>query len=284
MLLKLFAGISAVATALNIASTRTRHSGAKLAGLSLLRFAEFYVGSLAAYVAAVYAASELTVKKDEPQENPSKFWQWNMNELAEIVCTLVGAKVTVTGMEKLPEDRRYLMVCNHRSIFDPIASVKVFGAQEHIYISKPENFKIPIGGAVMHKCGCLPLNRDNNREAITTVKHASEIIKNDIASVVIYPEGTRSSEDKLLPFHAGSFKIAQRVGAPVVVTALCGTDEVVHNLPFKGTNIEIDIIDVLDGEFVKSHSTKEIAELAQKMIQENLDRKHAKKERLPKNV
>ena len=284
MLLKLFAGLSAAATALNISSPRVEFTGIKLAGFALLRFAEFYIGTLLAYIAAVYAASELTVDMEKPQEKPSKFWQWNMNELAEIICVLVGARVSVTGTEKLPEGQRYLMVCNHRSIFDPIASVKVFGAQEHIYISKPENFKIPIGGAVMHKCGCLPLNRDNNREALTTVKHASEIIKNDVASVVIYPEGTRSSEDKLLPFHAGSFKIAQRVGAPVVVTALCGTDEVVHNVPFRRTNIEIDIIDVLDGEFVKSHSTKEIAELAQKMIQENLDRKHAKKERLPENV
>ena len=220
MLLKLFAGLSAAATALNISSPRVEFTGIKLAGFALLRFAEFYIGTLLAYIAAVYAASELTVDMEKPQEKPSKFWQWNMNELAEIICVLVGARVSVTGTEKLPEGQRYLMVCNHRSIFDPIASVKVFGAQEHIYISKPENFKIPIGGAVMHKCGCLPLNRDNNREAITTVKHASEIIKNDVASVVIYPEGTRSSEDKRLPFHAGSFKIAQRVGAPVVVTAL----------------------------------------------------------------
>lgn len=278
MLLKLFAGLSAAATALNISSPKVEFAGIKLAGFALLRFAEFYIGSLLAYIVAVYAASELTVDMDEPQEKPSKFWQWNMNELAEIICVLVGARVSVTGTEKLPEGQRYLMVCNHRSIFDPIASIKLFGAEEYIYISKPENFRIPLVGAVMHKCGCLPVNRDNNREAIAMVKSASQLIRDDTASVVIYPEGTRSREDELLPFHAGSFKIAQRTGVPVVISAIHGTDEIVHNVPLKKTKIEIDILDVLDGDFVKSHTTRETAQIAQKMIQEHLDRKYAAKE------
>lgn len=278
MLLKLMAGLSAAATALNITSPKIKLSGAKLAGFALLRFAEFYIGSLAAYVAAVYAVSELTVNKNEPQEKPSRFWQWNMNELAEIVCALVGARVKVTGTEKLPKDQRYLMVCNHRSIFDPIASIKFFGAKEFIYISKPENFNIPIGGAVMHKCGCLPINRDNNREALVTIKQASQCITDDVASVVIYPEGTRSREDKLLSFHPGSFKIAQRVGAPIVVAAIRGTDAIVRNVPLKKTKIDIDILDVFDGEFVKSHNTKQLAQLAQSMIQSYLDEKYAQEE------
>lgn len=278
MLLKLFAGLSAAATALNISSPKVEFAGIKLAGFALLRFAEFYIGSLLAYIVAVYAASELTVDMDEPQEKPSKFWQWNMDQLAEIICALVGARVTVSGAEKLPEGQRYLMVCNHRSIFDPIASIKLFGAKEYIYISKPENFKLPIVGPVMHKCGCLPVNRDNNREAIAMVKSASQLIRDDTASVVIYPEGTRSREDELLPFHAGSFKIAQRTGVPVVISAIHGTDEIVHNVPLKKTKIEIDILDVLDGDFVKSHTTRETAQIAQKMIQEHLDRKYAAKE------
>ena len=278
MLLKLFAGLSAAATALNISSLRVEFTGIKLAGFALLRFAEFYIGALLAYIAAVYAASELTVDMKKPQEKPSKFWQWNMNELAEIICVLVGARVTVTGTEKLPEGQRYLMVCNHRSIFDPIASIKLFGAKEYIYISKPENFKIPIVGPVMHKCGCLPVNRDNNREALAMVKSASKCIQDDVASVVIYPEGTRSREDELLPFHAGSFKIAQRTGVPVVIAAIHGTDEIVRNVPLKRTKIELDILDVLDGDFVKSHTTKETAQIAQKMIQEHIDRKYGKKE------
>ena len=130
----------------------------------------------------------------------------------------------------------------------------------------------------MHKCGCLPVNRDNNREALAMVKSASKYIQDDVASVVIYPEGTRSREDELLPFHAGSFKIAQRTGVPVAIAAIHGTDEIVRNVPLKKTKVELDILDVLDGDFVKSHTTKETAQIAQKMIQEHIDRKYGKKE------
>ena len=55
MLLKLFAGLSAAATALNISSPRVEFTGIKLAGFALLRFAEFYIGTFLAYIAAVYA-------------------------------------------------------------------------------------------------------------------------------------------------------------------------------------------------------------------------------------
>ena len=146
-----------------------------------------------------------------------------------------------------------------------------FRDQEYIYISKASNFKIPIAGKVMHKCGCLALNREDNREALVTIKRAAEIIGNDRASVVIYPEGTRSQKDELLPFHAGSFKIAQKTGAPVVLIAMRNTDDVRHNMPFKRTTVHIDIVDVIDGEFVRSHTTKETAELARNIIQKKLD-------------
>lgn len=122
----------------------------------------------------------------------------------------------------------------------------------------------------MHKCGCLPLDRENNREALKTVKAATEYIDKDYASVVIYPEGTRSKQEDMLPFHAGSFKIAQRANVPVVCVALRNTDRVVHNFPLKKTNIYIDIVGVIDAEYVKEHKTKETAALAQGMIEEKL--------------
>ena len=75
----------------------------------------------------------------------------------------------------------------------------------------------------------------------------------------------------MLPFHAGSFKIAQRANVPVVCVALRNTNRVVHNFLFlKKTNIYIDIVGVIDAEYVKEHKTKETAALAQGMIEEKL--------------
>ena len=277
MLLRFSAALSAAATALNVLLTGKSLSATRMAGFAALRFVEYFMGIIVSYAATALVVTELTVKLDEPQpEEPSKFWQWNFRQLAEIVCFFMRVNIKVTGREKLPTDRRYLLVCNHKSLFDPVSKAKVFGDENYVYISKPSNFKIPIAGKVMYKCGCMALNRENNREALTTIKRASELIKNDKASIVIYPEGTRGKTDELLPFHAGSFKIAQRAGSPIVVVAAIGTDKVVHNFPFKSSTVKIDIIEVLDEEFVKTHSTKETAELVQSMIQERLDREISK--------
>lgn len=271
MLLKIFAAVSAAATALYIVTVGRGMSAICIAGIILLRFVEYFLALTLAYAALAYIVTELTVKLDEPQDKPSKFWQWNFRQMADIVCFYTRMNITVSGREKLPNDKRYLLVCNHRAFFDPIVKAKVFGKENYIYISKTSNFKIPVGGKVMHKCGCMALNRENNREALMTIKRAGEILKNDVASIVIYPEGTRSRKDELLPFHAGSFKIAQRAGAPVVVAAIRGTDDFKHNFPFKSTKVYLDIIDVIDGDFVKEHNTKDTAELAQSMIQAKLD-------------
>ena len=271
MLLKKFAAVGAAATALDLTVRGPKATALKTAGAALGRFTGYFFAAGIGYLAGMYAFTELTVDLDEPQEKPSAFWQRQFGDVAELVREASNVKVVLTGREKLPKDGCYLVVSNHRSLYDPVTMAATFRDDGYIYISKPSNFKIPIAGKLMHKCGCMALNRENNREALLTIKRAAELIKNGEASVVIYPEGTRSKENELKPFHAGSFKIAQKSGAPVVLIAMRNTDKVQHNAPFKRTTVYIDIVDVIDASFVKTHSTKETAELAQKKIQERLD-------------
>lgn len=278
MLLKLFAAVSATATALNVILVGVEGGVIKTVGFTLLRFIEYYVAAAILYLAGAYAVTELTIDLDKPQDVPSKFWQWKFGKVAEMVRQASNIKLEVTGCEKLPKDSRYLLVSNHRSLFDPVTMADVFKKEKFIYISKPTNFKIPIAGKIMHKCSCMPLNREDNREALKTIIRAANYISDDVASVVIYPEGTRNKNDALLPFHAGSFKIAKKAGVPVVVVAMMNTDTVSHNMPFKRTTVKIDVLDVIDSEFVKNHNTAEIAELAQSIIQERLDIERRNKE------
>lgn len=284
MLLEIFASVSGAGTAINIAQKRNSLGKLRLTGFALMRFAEYYLASTLLYLASAYAATELTIKVEDEQQEPGRFSQWNFRELAKMVCAYTGVRFEVTGREKLPADSRYLVVSNHRSLFDPVTTAAAFGKENYLFISKPENFKIPVAGKLMYRCGCMPMNRENNREALKTIKRAAEIIKSDKASVVIYPEGTRSKQDKLLPFHAGSFKIAQRAGVPVVILAVRGTELVKHNMPFRKTKIYLDIVDVIDAEYVKTHSTKDTAALAQSIMQSKLTLEQLKKEKSSENV
>ncbi len=270
MLIKIFAALGAVSTAFIVALTELAQRGAALIWIVPLLWLGCFAAANILYALIIFIGSELTISLDKPNDEPSKFWSWNLEAISDWLCTWGRANVEITGLEKLPEGR-FLMVCNHRSYFDPIVKIPIFKDIGMTYVSKPANFKIPIGGKLMHAYGCLSLNRDNNREALVTIKRAADIISSDKASVCIYPEGTRSRKEELLPFHAGSFKSAQKAGVPVVAVTLYGTDLVEKNFPFRRTTVKVDITSVIDREFVKTHKTQEVAEAARKIIQNKYD-------------
>ena len=235
MLLKIFAAIGAGGSVLHTLISSTAGGALKVTGELLLRFVEYFFGAHLVYAVGMLLATELLIDKDKPQEKPSKFWLWHLHAVADLLVFYARADVSISGTELIPKDTRYLMVSNHRSLADPVVMVN----------------KMP-------------------KEALKTVKAATEYINKDYCSVVIYPEGTRSKQEGMLPFHAGSFKIAQRADVPVVVVALRNTDKVIHNFPLKKTNVYIDVIGVIDAGYVKEHKTKDTAQLAQEMIEKKL--------------
>lgn len=271
MLLKIFAAIGAAGSLLHTAVDVPTGGALKISSVLLLRFFEYFFGSHLAYALAILLYSELFVKISQPRDKPSKFWQWHLYEIAKLLRFYARVDIETTGRELIPKDTRYLMVANHRSLVDPVVTVIDLSDEDLVYVSKPGNYKIPLLGKLMHLCGCLSMDRDNNRNALKTIKQATDYIDRDITSVVIYPEGTRCRDDELLPFHAGSFKIAQRADVPVVVAALRNTDRVIHNFPLRRTTVYLDILGVIDVEYVRTHKTKEVAALAQQMIQDKLD-------------
>ena len=174
-------------------------------------------------------------------------------------------------MEKLPKGR-FLMVGNHRSMFDPVVSFYVFRNHYLGFISKPSNFKIPFYGRIVRRCCFIPIDRENPRNALKTINRASEIIGSDTASMAVYPEGTRSKTGELLEFHNGVFKIAQKAGVPIVVVALRGTENISKNYIRRRTDIYHDIVDVIPVEDVQKMKTDEIGDRVKTILLEKLGR------------
>lgn len=190
----------------------------------------------------------------------------------DLFLHIIGARVHVSGVEKLPEEP-FMMVCNHRSMFDAVASVVVFRKQMLTFVSKKENIDMPIFGRYMVRLGCLFLDREDTRTAIKTINEAAEMIKSGKASVAICPEGTRNrTEELLLPFHAGSFKIAQKAKCPVAVVSIWGAKELKKRLIFKRTDIHIDVIDVIDSETAGELRSNELADMTRDIMLRNLER------------
>ena len=105
------------------------------------------------------------------------------------------------------------------------------------------------------------------------LKDAGKLLQKGEVSVGVYPEGTRSKECRLLPFHNGVFKIAQRAEAPIVIVAISGTEKVSKNYPLHKTDVYVDVLDVLSAEWVKTAQTDDIGELVKDKLYKHLSEK-----------
>lgn len=145
-----------------------------------------------------------------------------------VILFICGAKLTVIGEENVPKDEPVLYICNHRSYFDIIITYarcpRLTG-----YISKDTLGKIPLLNIWMKRLYCLFLDRKDIKQGLKTILTGIDNVKHGI-SMCIFPEGTRNvSDNLLLPFKAGSFKIAEKTGCPIVPIAITGSADILEN-------------------------------------------------------
>ena len=146
----------------------------------------------------------------------------------KLVWLVGGGRATVIGLENIPTDRAVLFVGNHRSLLDIVLVGKLI-TRPVGFIAKIELQKIPLLRLQMRDINCLFLDRKDNRQALKVILRAIELIKGG-QSMFIFPEGTRSREEgKILPFHAGSFKIATKAKAPIVPVTIVGMGDVLDD-------------------------------------------------------
>ena len=208
----------------------------------------------------------LTINKKKEYSTPSGFYNWAFVLWYRYMMVAGRLKVRVTGYEKVPFGRRFLIVSNHCSKFDNFVQCAVLKKTQIAYISKPENFKIPLGGRFMRRGLYLPMQRGNTREELKTVMKAIEYIKDDKVSIGIFPEGTRSKDGKLQEFKPGAFKIAEKARCPIVVCSMKGTIDIHKNWPWKRTLVNMDILEVIEPSVWDSKNTVEVSDYAYNLI------------------
>ncbi len=223
------------------------------------------VGLVLLYVLFLIIVTSFVKKKE--YDKVSKFYKWLFDFTAGIVIRLLNIKIRVIGQEKLDAVQgRFLLVSNHRSNFDPILTYYAFRKKGLAFVSKPENFNIIVAGGLIRKMCFLAIDRENPRNALKALIKASQLIKNDVVSIGIYPEGTRSKTGELLPFHDGVFKIAQMSKVPVVVMTVKNTEKLAKRKFLGRVTVEIEIKDVIDASTVLEKSTHELSMVARESM------------------
>lgn len=242
-------------------------------GMDILFDGIFYAVDYTLLAALCYCAFllvlALRVDIGKPNEKFDIFYNNVIRWTLGVALDACNVKVKVEGIEKIPEGR-FVLVQNHLAMFDPIATLACLGKYEIGFITKPENMHLPVINKYMHRICCIPIDRENPRNAVKSINAAAENVKSGVCSMAIYPEGTRARDGEMLPFHAGSFKIATKSGAPLVITTVSDTNKVHKNAPWKRTNITLRICEVVPAEEVAASSTAELAERARKAMCESL--------------
>ena len=209
----------------------------------------------------------LLVDTKKEYEHDSPFYRRLLYGATACCIRLLHIHIHVDGMEKLPKDGRFLLVCNHRSNFDPILTWQVMKERNLAFVSKAENFQIPIFGRIIRRCCFMAIDRENPRNALLTIDKAAKLIESDEVSIGIYPEGTRSKECVLLPFHNGVFKIAQKANVPIVVCTIRNTRQIFRNVThLKPTDVELHLVDVIPAENLKGKTTVDIGNQVYEMM------------------
>ncbi len=212
----------------------------------------------------------------KPQEKDSPLYRRVVSLTAGAVLPILRMKMEVTGLEKTPKDGRFLLVCNHLNDLDPVVLLHYFRKQQLAFISKWENSSMFIVGKMMHKIQCQLINRENDREALKTILKCIQILKEDKASIAVFPEGYTSRDHKFHEFRPGVFKIAQKAKVPIVVCTVTNTHTVFHNfLHFKPTHLKLHLIDVIQPAQFADLNTTELAQNIHTMMASDLGAEYA---------
>jgi len=132
-------------------------------------------------------------------------------------------RVEVEGIEKLDPTKRYVIASNHLSQFDIPLLFNVLPIDGR-YLSKKEVFKIPLVGRAMRTIGIIEIDRASGTSSRQAIVEGVNVAADRGYSLIVFPEGTRSTTGEFLPFKKGAFRIAIDTGLPLVPVVIEGTD------------------------------------------------------------
>ncbi|HEU4525469.1 MAG TPA: lysophospholipid acyltransferase family protein [Gemmatimonadales bacterium] len=154
--------------------------------------------------------------------DPGRYWVGYLFRQIGVVTATLSPYWKFSFRGPMPADPRhpYVVVSNHESFTDILLISHL--PWEMKWLSKAELFRIPVMGWLMHLAGDIPVKRGFGPSAVEAMAKCREVLRRKV-SVMIFPEGTRSSTTELLPFKDGAFRLAIDAGVPILPLALHGT-------------------------------------------------------------
>jgi 1-acyl-sn-glycerol-3-phosphate acyltransferase len=134
----------------------------------------------------------------------------------------------VVGRERIRRDETYVMVSNHLSLLDILVLFRLF--THFKWVSKIENFRVPLIGWNMSLNGYVKLRRGDRGSVVEMMQECDRLLAQG-NSVMMFPEGTRSPTGRMRAFKTGAFELALRNQRPLLPICVQGTADA---LPKRG--------------------------------------------------
>ena len=143
-----------------------------------------------------------------------------------------GSRVEIEGLERYDPEKPHILVSNHVSWFDVFA-VCGYLPGHFRFVAKQELMRIPLFGRAFLQCGHVSIDRSDRNAAIASLAEAGQRIRTENLDIVMFAEGTRSTDGRLRPFKKGAFVLAIEAGVPIQPIAILGTREIMPKGSFR---------------------------------------------------
>jgi 1-acyl-sn-glycerol-3-phosphate acyltransferase len=140
---------------------------------------------------------------------------------SKIVCQITLCPVRVTGRENLDKKQSYVFVANHQGAYDIFLIYGYLGVPIK-WVMKQSLRKLPFVGKACEMAGFIFVDSSSPKAAAKTIHEAEKRLKNG-ASIVIFPEGSRSRTGKMNKFKKGAYQMALDLKLPIVPVTLNGS-------------------------------------------------------------
>lgn len=169
-------------------------------------------------------------------------------KLSLIVCRI---KLTVEGLDTVDRYGNYILVSNHASVFDIPVLMSTF---PHVRIMfKKELSYIPFWGQALRWGHHIMVDRGKGTEAMKSLDRAANDVRKG-GQVLLFAEGTRTRDGKMLPFKRGAFSLAAKSGVPIVPVTINGSYRILPKGSFdiRPAQITVTIDPPIDTTAVKT--------------------------------
>ena len=154
-----------------------------------------------------------------------KFFSYYPGALwSRLMCIISLCPVKVIGREKINPKKSYIFVANHQGAYD-IFLIYGYLGQPIKWVMKQSLRKIPLVGKACEVAGFIFVDNSSLKAATKTIHDAEKRLKNG-ASIVIFPEGSRSKTGKMNRFKRGAYQMAMDLKLPIVPVTINGSYEV----------------------------------------------------------